>query len=114
MAANSISNGDALSTVRTKMNAQFAAGIPFSAVAHITAAAAGTAVHIVPDASVGAAQAVHIDTVLVNVNGGTAWTDATGTVLKIQDTNGTPVVGLTIPKAALLGNAVIPLSGATN
>ncbi len=110
MAVLSIANGEALSSVRGKMNQQFAAGIPFSVVAKLTSAAAATPVHVVAAAVVGAAQAIYIDTVLANVNGGTAWTDVTATVVKLVDTAGSPVTGVTIGKAALLGNAVLNLA----
>lgn len=111
MSKSTINNGDTGASVRTALNAMFGelytAGFAFKAVATITAAAAGTAAHVLPAATVTGSQKAYITGILINVNGATAWTDLTATVLKIQDTAGSPVVGITIPKALLLGNAII-------
>ena len=73
-----------------------------------TAATAGTAVHILTDAEVGSKKA-YVTGAILKVDGATAWTDSTGTVVTVQDTNGSPVVGLTYAKAQLTGNAVLVL-----
>ena len=83
-------------------------GRHFHKTATLTAAAANTPVHILTDAEVGTGVA-HIATFLLNVNGGTAWTDSTGTIVTVQDTDGTPTVGITAAKAQLAGNALLNL-----
>lgn len=84
-----------------------AAGTPFRLSQTLTAAAAATPVHIVPVASIGASQKVYVEKVFLKVGGATAWTDVTATKIQLQDTAGTPIVGMTFLKALLLGNAVI-------
>jgi hypothetical protein len=84
------------------------AGKPFFKVATLTSAAAATPVDILTDVQVDTGT-VFITDFLLNVNGGTAWTDTTGTVVTVQDTNGTPVVGITAAKAQLTGNAILDL-----
>jgi len=83
-----------------------AAGKPFRLSAQLTSAAAATPVHVVPAASVGTAEKIYIEKVFLKVGGATAWTDVTATKVQLQDTNGSPVVGMTWLKALLLGNAV--------
>lgn len=83
------------------------AGKPFMAVATLTSAAAATPVSIVAAADVGAAEKIYISGFRLNVNGATAWTDSTATVVKIQDTATVPVVGISIAKAGLTGNVII-------
>lgn len=95
-----------LETIVTGITAE--AGIPFRKTATLTSAAAGTAVHVLTDADVGSKTAYLMGAIL-KVDGTTAWTDSTGTIVKVQDTNGTPVVGLTYAKAQLTGNAVLVL-----
>lgn len=95
-----------LETIVTGITAE--AGIPFRKTATLTSAAAGAAVHVLTDADVGSKTAYLLGAIL-KVDGSTAWTDSTGTIVKIQDTNGTPVVGLTYAKAELKGNAVLVL-----
>lgn len=82
-------------------------GVPFFMVKTLTAASAATPVAILTDVQVGAGKKVYIDNVLLNVAGGTAWTDATATIVTIQDT--AAVVGATYAKAQLTGNAIICL-----
>jgi hypothetical protein len=82
------------------------AGRPFIKTATLTAAAAATPVDILTELQVGTGT-VHITGIVLNVNGGTAWADATATIVTIQDTAGTPVVGITAAKAQLTGNAVL-------
>lgn len=89
------------------------AGIPFRATASITSAAAATPVHVLAAASVPTGKKAYLTGMILNVNGATAWTDVTATIVKIQDTNGTPVVGVTVPKALLTGNAVVGLTSLT-
>jgi len=81
-------------------------GIPFRKTATLTSAATGTAVHVLTDADVGSKTAYPLGAIL-KVDGETAWTDSTGTIVKIQDTDDIPVVGLTYAKAQLTGNAVL-------
>ncbi len=83
-------------------------GVWFKRTATLTSAAAGTAVHVLTDADVGSKTA-YIMGAILKVDGSTAWTDSTGTIVKIQDTADTPVVGLTYGKAELKGNAVLVL-----
>jgi hypothetical protein len=85
-------------------------GIPFFKAATLTAAAAATPVDIVSEAEVLAISAtgvVVITSLLLKVNGATAWTDATATIVTVQDTAGTPVVGATYAKAQLTSQAIL-------
>jgi hypothetical protein len=86
------------------------AGEPFVKTVTLTAAAAGTAVDILLDAEVGAGRQAFVTTMLSKVDGATDWTDATATIVTIQDTAGTPVVGATFAKAQMVGNAVLDLT----
>ncbi len=83
------------------------AGTAFRKTVTLTSAAAGTAVEILADAAVGTGRKAYIVDFLVGIDGSTAWTDSTATIVKIQDTNGTPVVGATLAKAQLTANAVL-------
>jgi hypothetical protein len=105
-----LTNGESLATFRAALNTMFGelyANFPLIATAKITAAAAGTAVHVIPAASIPAGKKFYLTGILLNVNGGTAWTDVTATKLTVQDTNGSPVSGIVIPKALLTGNAIL-------
>lgn len=82
---------------------------PFKYTATLTAASAGTAVTVVDN--VGQNEKAYISGMILKVDGATAWTDATGTIVKIQDSSS--VVGITIPKALLVGNAVLYLHSAS-
>lgn len=104
--------GERLGGIETSVDEVRAAGVPFFATATLTAAAAGTAVHVVPEADVPSGKKIHILDVVLNVSGATAWTDSTATVVKLQDTAGTPVVAATYAKAGLTGNAVLGKIGA--
>ncbi len=73
----------------------------------LTAAAAATPVTIVPASDVGVSEKIYITDLLVNVGGATAWTDSTGTVVKIQDTADTPVVAASVAKAQLTNAAIL-------
>jgi hypothetical protein len=84
------------------------AGILIAKTATLTAAAAATPVHVITDAQVGS-KTFHLIAAFLKVDGATGWTDSTGTVVTVQDTNGTPVVGLTYAKAQLTGNAKLVL-----
>lgn len=81
-------------------------GVWFKRTATLTSAAAGTAVPVLTDADVGSKTA-YIMGAFLKVDGATAWTDADGTVVTVQDTADIPVVGLTYAKANLTGNAVL-------
>jgi hypothetical protein len=83
------------------------AGRPFHKTVTLTAAAAGTAVPIVAAGEVTGTNKIYISDILINVGGGTAWTDSTGTVVTIQDTAASPVVAVTAAKAQLTGNAIL-------
>ncbi|SRR6266487_799604 len=116
MAQSTLTNGQSAASFRAALNAMFGdlyATIPFEVTGTLTSAAAGTAVHVLPAASIPAGKKAYVTGMLLNVNGATAWTDLTATVLTLQDTAGTPIVGITIPKAVLLGNALINLFTAT-
>jgi len=84
--------------------------VPFTATATLTAAAAATPVDIVATASVPAGKKIYITEMLMAVNGGTAWTDVTATIVTIQDKAGAPVLALTAAKAQLTANAVLALT----
>lgn len=84
-------------------------GVPFFKTATLTSAAAGTPVHVLTDAEVGAGNVARIAGMIMSVDGATAWTDSTGTIVKLQDTNGSPVVGISVAKAQLTGNASLGL-----
>lgn len=84
-------------------------GIWFKRTATLTAAAAGTAVNVLTAADVGSKTA-YVMGAFLKVDGATAWTDSTGTVVKIQDTAASPVTGITYAKAQLTGNAILTFS----
>lgn len=88
------------------------AGTPFHAVAKLVSTTAGTAVSF--GLTVPAGKKVYLSTFRASVYGSTAWTGGTGTLVNIQDTNGTPVVGFRINAAGLTANAVIDSFGDTN
>lgn len=111
-AAQNAKLGERIGGIETAVDEVRAAGIPFYARATLTAAAAGTAVHVVPEADVPAGKKILPIDVVLNVSGGTAWTDATATIVKLQDTAGTPVVVATYAKAGLTANAVLGKIGA--
>jgi len=90
-----------------------ASGTPFRVTGTLTAAAAATAIHLVPAASVTGTKKVYVTGVYFNVGGATAWTDVTATKVQIQDTAGTPIVGQTWAKALLTGNSVNSNSNAS-
>lgn len=79
-------------------------GIPFRKTVTLTSAAATTPVEIIPAADVGTGKCVYINSLYANVNGGDAWV-GDGTVVKIQDTNSSPVAAITFAKAQLTANA---------
>lgn len=82
---------------------------PFKKTVTFSAASAGTAVTVVD--GVNQNETVYVYGMILKVDGATAWTDATGTIVKIQDSNS--VIGVTIPKALLVGNAVLYLHSAS-
>jgi len=83
--------------------------IPFVATATLTAAAAATPVDIVATASVPTGKKIYITDILLYVNGATAWTDVTATVVTIQDKAGSPVTAVTAAKAQLTGSTFLRL-----
>lgn len=83
--------------------------VPFVRVAQLTAAAAATPVEVLADADVGTGRSAFVTGMLLNVGGGTAWTDATATVVNLQDNAGSPVNLLAVAKAQLTGNANLGL-----
>jgi hypothetical protein len=78
---------------------------PFKKTVTLSASSAATAVTLVD--GVNQNETVYISGMILKVDGATAWTDATGTIVKIQDSSS--VVGITIPKALLVGNAILYL-----
>ena len=110
--ADKTASGIVFITVEPRlMSMQDANGSYAFGVATLTAAAAGTAVHAISAAQVPAGKKFYPLGFLLSVGGTTAWTDTTATVVKIQDTNGTPVVAATIAKAQLTSQAQLgPLS----
>lgn len=88
-------------------------GRPFFKTATLTSAAAGTAVAVLDDTSVEATEKAYVAGVIIKVNGATAWSDSTATVVYLQDSSGT-ITGLTIAKAGLTANALISALPDTN
>lgn len=86
--------------------------IGFVATAKLTSAAAATAVSLVADSAVPKGYVPFITKMLAYVNGSTAWTDSTGTIVTVQDTNASPVVFATIAKAGLTNAAKLGLYSA--
>lgn len=80
-------------------------GRPFRKTVTFTAAAAGTPVVIVAASEVTGTNKVFVTDFLLSVNGGTAWTDTTATIVTLQDTAASPVVGATFAKAQLTSQA---------
>ena len=91
-----------------------AAGTPFNVVAPLVSTAAGTAVHIIPSASVPAGKKVYITGFRLSVYGATAWTEGTGTLINIQDTATIPLVSFRVNAAGLTANAVVDSFADTN
>lgn len=88
-------------------NGSYAVGV-----ATLTAAAAATPVHVIPDAQVPAGKKFYLLGFLLSVGGATAWTDTTATIVTLQDTATVPVVAATFAKAQLTSQAQLgPLSG---
>jgi hypothetical protein len=109
MAKITLSNGDTGLVIRGGINTMMTelySGLSFRSTKTLTSAAASTPVEILSAATVGAGRKAYVTSILLTVNGATAWTDSTGTVVTIQDTNGTPVLGASFAKANLTGNAV--------
>jgi hypothetical protein len=84
------------------------AGKLIARTATFASATANVVTNILTDADA-AGKTFHLVAAFLKVDGATAWTDSSGTIVKVQDTNGTPVVGLTYAKAQLTGNAVLVL-----
>ncbi len=79
----------------------------FSATARIAAAAAGSAIELLPDSNVHEDRRVYILGLFAKVDGATAWSGGSFTELYLQDSNGTPVVFFTAAVAALTANALL-------
>lgn len=124
MAKQVLANLETWGTSRGKLNANFTelytvtdalqanAGIPFRKTTNITSAAAATPIHVLPAATVGAGKKAYITGIILNVSGATAWTDLVGTVVNIQDTANSPIVGAIFDKTALLGNVTLGIFSA--
>jgi hypothetical protein len=109
-------NSGATALAQADATLALGAGIPFMVTNKLVSTAAGTAVHVLPDASVPAGKKVYVTGTRWNVSGSTAWTDVTATEVYLQDTATSPSRGMTVSKTALLGNAVIDslaISGVT-
>lgn len=79
-------------------------GTRFHKTVTLTSAAAATPVEIIPDADVPAGRKVYLEGYIAKVDGATDW--ATTATITIQDSNGTPVVFVTLDASALDGNEV--------
>lgn len=80
-------------------------GRMFSATVSLTAAAAATPVVILAASEVTGGKKAYVTDFLLSVNGGTAWTDSSGTIVTLQDSAASPVVGATFAKAQLTSQA---------
>lgn len=89
------------------VTAQDASGEFISGTATLTAAAAATPVTVIAASKVAAGKKFYPLGLFLKVNGATAWADATATIVRLKDTNGTPVVFATFAKAQLTGNAIL-------
>lgn len=83
----------------------------FKKTAKLTSAAAATPVHLLTDAEVGAGKKAYVSKVYMSVDGAVNW--GTTATVTLQDTAGSPVVGLTAAVAGLTANAMID-EGDTN
>ena len=72
----------------------------------LTAAAAGTAVPIVANIEIPTGQKFYLSYFIINVNGATAWTDATATKVSIWTTDGTTTELVKVLKAQLTANVI--------
>ena len=77
----------------------------FKKTATLTSAAAATPVHLLTDAEVGAGKKAYVSKVFLSVDGAVNW--GTTATVTLQDTAGSPVVGLTAAVAGLTANAMI-------
>jgi len=103
----------AIAAAQADATAALNAGKPFRVTGILTAAAAGTAIHVLTDAQVGAGKKAYLTGMILSVNGATPWTDVTATLVKVQDTNVSPLIGPTVPKALLIASANIGLTSLT-
>lgn len=85
-------------------------GIEFEVTGTLTAAAAATPVVLLADSLVPAGQKVYITRWFISVSGATAWADAAGTIVVIEDT--AAVVAITIAKAGLTSKAMLVMGSA--
>lgn len=86
------------------------AAIPFHKVVSLQALSAATPNEILADAAIPTGRKVYVTHFHFKVNGATAWSGGTLTTVKIQDSNGTPVVFATVAVAALTANALLVLN----
>lgn len=103
---------DSLETEDASLQSQIdgLGGAPtFAKTAMLTSAAAATGAILIDDSEVPSGDLVQILSITAKVNGSTAWADDTATVVTLQDTADTPVVGATIPKASLKANALLTI-----
>lgn len=87
-------------------------GVPFRKTVTLTAAAAATPVHVLPEALVAAGQKAFITNILLFVSGETAWTDELATGVSIQDTEAAPILAVSFAKAQLTGGAILGMHSA--
>jgi hypothetical protein len=100
--ASEISELEAVVTNITELS-----GRPFRKTVVLTSAASATPVEIIADAEVTGTQKVYITDLLMYVSSTVAWTDSTGTVVTVQDTNSSAVVAATAAKAQLTSEALL-------
>lgn len=98
------SDVSALQTIVTAITSL--SGRPFRKTVKLTSALATTALHVVAAADVTGTNKIFVTDILANVAGADAWV-GTGTVVKLQDTAGTPVVAASFAKAQLTNAAVL-------
>ncbi len=87
---------------------------PFFVRQTLTSAAAATPVNVLPSSAVPDGKAAYLTGGIIAVSGATAWTDVTGTLVKVQSTAGTPLVLASAAKALLTGNSATFLTTQAN
>jgi hypothetical protein len=92
--------------VGTRLGLATQYGVPFRKTVTLTAAAAATSVSILTEAEVNGGT-VYIDDAILAVTGATAWTDSSGTVVRLKDTTTSPNVVISYAKAQVTGNATL-------
>jgi hypothetical protein len=110
MAKVTLNNGDTGAVFRAGINSMMTelySGLSFVKTVTLSSALAATPVEIISAATIGTGRKFYVTSILLTVNGSAAWTDSTGTVVTIQDTNGTPVIGASFAKSLLTANTVL-------